>query len=43
MLMKFDDIPDRDKYKLATFLIDIENTGAWVVKFRKTGVIVNNR
>jgi hypothetical protein len=25
------------------FLVDIENVGAWVLKFRKTGVIINNR
>jgi hypothetical protein len=41
--MKFEDIPDRDKLKVNVFLVDIENVGAWVLKFRKTGVIINNR
>lgn len=43
LLMKFDEIPDRDKFKVNVFLVDIEGVGAWVVKFRKSGVIINNR
>jgi hypothetical protein len=41
--MKFDDIPNRDKFKLNVFLLEIEGVGGWFLKFRKTGVIVNNR
>lgn len=43
MLMKFDDIPLRDKLIVNVFLIEIENVGGWILKFRKSGVIINNR
>lgn len=41
--MKFDDIPDRDKLKLGVFLIEIDGIGGWILKFRQTGVIINNK
>lgn len=43
LLMKFEEIPNRDKLKVNVFLIEIENVGGWILKFRKSGVIVNNR
>jgi len=43
MLMKFEDIPNRDRLKLGVFSIEIESVGCWIVKFRKSGVLVNNR
>eukprot|EP00598_Pedospumella_elongata_P001231 CAMPEP_0184969754 /NCGR_PEP_ID=MMETSP1098-20130426/2429_1 /TAXON_ID=89044 /ORGANISM="Spumella elongata, Strain CCAP 955/1" /LENGTH=526 /DNA_ID=CAMNT_0027491567 /DNA_START=109 /DNA_END=1689 /DNA_ORIENTATION=+ len=43
MLMKFEEIPNRDRLVVNVFSIEIESVGCWIVKFRKTGVIVNNR
>ncbi len=43
MLMKFEEIPIRDRLVVSVFSIEIESVGCWIVKFRKTGVIVNNR
>jgi len=41
--MKFEEIPNRDRLVVNVFSIEIESVGCWIVKFRKTGVIVNNR
>ena len=41
--MKFDEIPSRDKFKVNVFLLEIEHYGGWIVKFRKSGLVINNR
>jgi len=41
--MKFQDISVNDKLKLNVFLIDVEHVGAWFLKIRKNGVVVNHR
>jgi hypothetical protein len=44
MLMRFNEIPAKEKLESnASFLLEIEGLACWVLKFRNTGFIINNK